>query len=865
MPINKLTDKSLTDTFVTDKLGFTPLSESDVQDQISDLVDSAPQALDTLNELAAALGDDANFASTVTTALSGKQATLVSGTNIKTVNNTSLLGSGNITISGGGTATDVTTTASSSNSNFKVPFANTTSNNTGNYTYLHDSGTNFTYNPSTNTLNNVTLGDTVTLPGAGPTIYGGVKGYVRSITYNSNSGGYEVFVLGENSAIGQYPERVMGVGHSISISNYVNNSVAIGNRVELGASSSTIVGHYSRSASSSTGTTIVGSESVANSGSSYGTIVGWFSQVSNEGSTALGYNAQASGNYSIALGSLARTGGYNNTTVIHNGNSTFTPSSTGFYATGITSGSSSNVLYYDSNTKKITYGAASGGDLALGDLTNVNISNPTSGQVLTYNGTNWVNADAGDGGSDVVITTSVIAPTNVFQYMSDYTGVYFTNTTDRDYFLAVLNSIKSIVAYFNQSAAVSVFLSSGQGFSLTITSNSTFSTYQNSVELGSTSRSSFSGPSSAFISIRFDVASADSPSTSLMIVNPTGRSSETSSLLGLFPPENLPYSVTVYPGNFSNSFYTGDSTNFFNPLSGSNVLVTVVTNTSNIIEFAHGNANIQTLSQQFTQSAPYISFILGKTTYDDGSGGGGGTPPPNWYTVASTNNAIQGSGATSSALSSWNNSILPLPPAWNPADRPMNYKIMGFGTSRAPAGAEFFQWQVSNANVYDGTKFTYSSNPNSYNPSGSSYSGWDITVGFACSFLVPGVFSQVYAQSNMPNISSSNYWNSGYYSGNMVSFNSSSVPSSVQRFRAVILIRGCSPSQNFQIWNSSGTAQLTPTLFEQFLYARSDRTYIAFLTIDDPTLTSQIRNQGFVILDPGGINNVVEYSMWFEE
>lgn len=37
------------------------------------ILDSAPGALDTLNELAAALGDDANFASTVTTALAGKQ------------------------------------------------------------------------------------------------------------------------------------------------------------------------------------------------------------------------------------------------------------------------------------------------------------------------------------------------------------------------------------------------------------------------------------------------------------------------------------------------------------------------------------------------------------------------------------------------------------------------------------------------------------------------------------------------------------------------------------------------------------------------------------------------------------------------
>lgn len=43
--------------------------------QILDLlIDAAPGALDTLNELAAALGDDANFATTVTNALAGKLA-----------------------------------------------------------------------------------------------------------------------------------------------------------------------------------------------------------------------------------------------------------------------------------------------------------------------------------------------------------------------------------------------------------------------------------------------------------------------------------------------------------------------------------------------------------------------------------------------------------------------------------------------------------------------------------------------------------------------------------------------------------------------------------------------------------------------
>lgn len=38
------------------------------------IVDASPATLDTLNELAAALGDDANFAATITAALAGKQA-----------------------------------------------------------------------------------------------------------------------------------------------------------------------------------------------------------------------------------------------------------------------------------------------------------------------------------------------------------------------------------------------------------------------------------------------------------------------------------------------------------------------------------------------------------------------------------------------------------------------------------------------------------------------------------------------------------------------------------------------------------------------------------------------------------------------
>ena len=64
-----------------------------VKTAIDNLVDSAPGALDTLNELAAAIGDDANYAATVTTALAGKQASITTSTRL----NANLIHDGSVT------------------------------------------------------------------------------------------------------------------------------------------------------------------------------------------------------------------------------------------------------------------------------------------------------------------------------------------------------------------------------------------------------------------------------------------------------------------------------------------------------------------------------------------------------------------------------------------------------------------------------------------------------------------------------------------------------------------------------------------------------------------------------------------------
>lgn len=53
-------------------LASTEYVDSAIETKIAEMVDSAPEALDTLNELAAALGDDPNFATTIVTGLGQK-------------------------------------------------------------------------------------------------------------------------------------------------------------------------------------------------------------------------------------------------------------------------------------------------------------------------------------------------------------------------------------------------------------------------------------------------------------------------------------------------------------------------------------------------------------------------------------------------------------------------------------------------------------------------------------------------------------------------------------------------------------------------------------------------------------------------
>lgn len=112
-----------TETYVDDAIAAIPsndltglATETYVDTAVNNLINGAPGALDTLNELAAALGNDGNFETTIATALSNKLSSLVEdaapqlGGNLD-LNSNDILGTGNISISGSASISDVLTMA----------------------------------------------------------------------------------------------------------------------------------------------------------------------------------------------------------------------------------------------------------------------------------------------------------------------------------------------------------------------------------------------------------------------------------------------------------------------------------------------------------------------------------------------------------------------------------------------------------------------------------------------------------------------------------------------------------------------------------------------------------------------------------
>ena len=101
-----------------------------VRTEVSNLANSAPAALDTLNELAAALNDDANFSATVTNSIATKLA--VSNANITIaadVGSDDVVSIVSDTLTFEGTANEIVTTVSNNKINISQPVNVTIGNN----------------------------------------------------------------------------------------------------------------------------------------------------------------------------------------------------------------------------------------------------------------------------------------------------------------------------------------------------------------------------------------------------------------------------------------------------------------------------------------------------------------------------------------------------------------------------------------------------------------------------------------------------------------------------------------------------------------------------------------------------------------
>jgi len=130
------------------------LTQADIDTSISALVDSAPATLDTLNELAAALGDDANFSTTVTNSIATKlplaggtmtgDLSLTSSDSNRAINITSTSGIASIEI--GGTTNAFIDIKVPDTEDFDTRYANNSLNCTGDYVFQRAGSTKLAIN-----------------------------------------------------------------------------------------------------------------------------------------------------------------------------------------------------------------------------------------------------------------------------------------------------------------------------------------------------------------------------------------------------------------------------------------------------------------------------------------------------------------------------------------------------------------------------------------------------------------------------------------------------------------------------------------------------------------------------------------------
>jgi hypothetical protein len=214
-----------TQGFITNSALTGYATQSYVNTAVSNLVDGAPGLLDTLNELAAAINDDSNYASTVTTALAGKQATLTASTGI------TIDGSNNISVNYGTGLTangmyidvDTTTIATKTDLNSYTTTSNLNTTIAG-YGYIKTADLPISSADATNfvvTNGELALAEDITIGSV--SLSSGATGVIASsdVFGNTSTG---TFSMGQNQTVGTLPTGIEVADVFITLKDGSGNS-----------------------------------------------------------------------------------------------------------------------------------------------------------------------------------------------------------------------------------------------------------------------------------------------------------------------------------------------------------------------------------------------------------------------------------------------------------------------------------------------------------------------------------------------------------------------------------------------------------------------------------------------------------------